>query len=100
MKTLLLVIVSCVLFLPGCKVEKDTGLSEEHKALIAEYEGYKARQCACKDYECSHALGQEIGPRIAEVMGNADKLPKEVQLKLGAILAQMTECAKRTKPAE
>ena len=97
MKILLIVIMSCVLFLPGCQKEKAAGMSEEHKALIVEFEGFKAKQCACQDYECSHALGQEIGPRIVEVMGNAKKLPKLVQVKLGSTLKQMTECAERTK---
>jgi hypothetical protein len=75
-------------------------MNEEHKALIVEFEKFKVRQCACKDYECSHALGQEIGPRIAQVMSGADKLPTLVQAKLGGILTKMTECAKATKPAE
>ncbi|MFC1655110.1 hypothetical protein ACFL2F_04820 [Myxococcota bacterium] len=97
MRILLLGLLSCVLFLPGCQKEKAAGMSEEHKALIVEFEGFKAKQCACQDYECSHALGQEIGPRIVEVMRDAKKLPSLVQAKLGGILQQMTECAERTK---
>lgn len=100
MKHLLLGMMLVVLFLPGCQKEKATEMSEEHQALIVEFEKFKERQCACKDYECSHALGQEIGPRIAQVMSGADKLPSLVQAKLGGILTKMTECAKATKPAE
>lgn len=100
MKLLLVVIMSCVLFLPGCQKEKDTGLSQEHKALIAEFEKFKAEQCACTDFDCTKALGQKIGPRIEEVMRDNEKLPTEVQLKVGMLLSEMTECAKRTKPAE
>ena len=99
MKKLLLGMMLVVLCLPGCQKEKAAGLSEEHKAVVAEFEKFKERQCACKDYECSHALGQEIGPRIAQVMSGADKLPTLVQAKLGGILTKMTECAKATKQA-
>ena len=97
MKRILIGIMFCVLSLPGCKKSEGAGLSSQHKALIAEYEGYKVQQCACQDYECTKALGQKIGPRIQEVMRDAKKLPKEVQLKLGSTLVQMTECANRTK---
>jgi hypothetical protein len=100
MKRILLGIMLCALFLPGCKKSEGEELSAEHQALIVEFEKYKVEQCACKDYECSHALGQKIGPRIVEVMSNAKKLPKIVQMKLGSTLKQMTECAERTKQPE
>ena len=96
MKQLLFGIMVVFLFLPGCQKDQDAGMSQEHKVLIAEFEKYKVRQCACIDFECTKALGQKIGPRIEEVMRTSEKLPTEVQLKLGSLLTQMTECAKRT----
>ena len=100
MKRTLIGIMFCVLFLPGCNRSESEGLSSQNKALIAEFEEYRVQQCACKDYECTHALGQKIGPRIQEVMSDTKKLPTEVKLKLGSTLVQMTDCAKRTKQPE
>jgi hypothetical protein len=88
---------ACIVCGLGCDDKKSTGADAKYDALIKEFEGFQKEQCACKDYDCSKALGQKIGPKIQEVMGGAEKLPPEVQIKLGAILKQMTECAERTK---
>jgi hypothetical protein len=98
--TFLIGIVVCISSLPGCQKGKSESLSPEHKTLIAEFEVFKARQCACRDAACSREMGQKIGPRVQEVMRDVEKLPKEVQVKLGSLLAQMTDCAKRTQKPE
>ena len=97
MKIILIGIMFCISVLPGCEKEENAGLSLKHKTLIAEFETFKTQQCACTDFDCTKALGQKIGPRIQEVMSDTKKLPTEVQLKLGSVLTQMTECAKRTQ---
>ena len=90
-------LLACIVCGPGCDDKKGSGGDAKYDALIKEFEGFKKEQCACKDYDCSMALGKKIGPRIQEVMGGAKKIPPEVQIKLGAILKAMTECAERTK---
>jgi hypothetical protein len=92
-----LVLVAGIVFAPGCDDKKGSGGDGKHDALIKEFEGFQKEQCACKDYDCSMALGKKIGPRIQEVMGGAKKIPPEIQIKLGAILTKMTECAESTK---
>ena len=95
------IVVGAVMMLAGLAgCDKGTGgeMSAEHQALIKEFEGYQAEQCACKDFECTKAVGQKVGPRVQAVMGADSKLPKQVQLKVGMMLEKMTACAKATRP--
>ena len=90
-------ILACIAFLSGCKKDKSGNLSLEHKALIQEFEIYRVKQCACRDFDCSRKLGQTIGPRVQQVMRDSEKLPREVQVRLGSLFSQMTKCAKSTQ---
>jgi hypothetical protein len=87
-------------FLPGCNKSEDEKLSPQHEALIEEFKGYEAKQCACQDYACAQAVGKEIGARVVEVVRGSDNLPRGVKLRLGKIIERMTACANRTKQIE